>query len=320
MKRTDKKKRGKMSVFSIILLVILAVYVISLTIPLIWGLSTSLKNYYLDFRKNVLGFPDFSAWDKCTIKGEDVWYANYLTVIKNFDFKLRSVFYAGINSDELVTHESTVTIGTAILNTLLYAGIMSVLNALVPCVVGYLCAKYRFKISGVLYTVVVFAMAMPIYGSTPAIITLLRQLGLYDEFMGQWLMSATFANMYFLVFYAFFEGLSDSYLEAAEIDGASQFRVLTTIAIPLAKNTIFTVILIVFVALWNDYNAPILYLPTKPTLAYGIFWLQQRSPKIKSQVTLQVASLMILAIPILIVFIIFKDKLMGNLSLGGVKE
>ena len=309
-----------MTPLSIVLFAILAVYVISLTIPLIWGLSTSLKHYYLDFRYNVLGFPNFSAWEKSTIEGENAWYSNFVNVIENFNFQLRSVFYAGFNGDISVTHESTVTIWTALLNTLLYAGVMSVLNALVPCVVGYLCAKYKFKFSGVIYTVVVFAMAMPIFGSTPAVITLLRQLGLYDEFMGQWLMSATFANMYFLVFYAFFEGLSDSYLEAAEIDGASQFRVMTTIAIPLAKNTIMTVILIVFVALWNDYNAPILYLPTKPTLAYGIFWLQQRSPVVKSQVTLQVASLMVLAVPILILFIIFKDRLMGNLSLGGVKE
>lgn len=317
MKKSGKKK---MTPFTIILFVILAAYAISLIIPLIWGLSTSLKHYYLDFRYNVLGFPNFDAWGNSPIEGENVWYSNYVTVINNFNFKLRSVFFAGFNSDVLVTHESTVTIFTAILNTLLYAGGMSVLNAIVPCVVGYICSKYKFKFSNIIYAVVVFTMAMPLFGQAPSFITLLRKLNLYDEFLGQWLMSATFANMYFLVFYAFFEGLSDAYLEAAEIDGASQFRVMTTIAIPLAKYTIMTIILIVFVALWNDYNAPILYLPTKPTLAYGVFWLQQRSPKIKSQVTLQVASLMMLVVPILILFIIFRDRFMGNLSMGGVKE
>lgn len=315
-----KRENKKLTPFTIIIFVILIIYAISLIIPLVWGFSTSLKHYYLDFRYNVLGFPNFSAWEKSTIEGENAWYSNYITVINNFNFMLRSVYYVGFKSDVLVTHESTVTITTAILNTILYAGVMSCLNAIVPCIIGYLCAKYKFKFSAIIYAIVVFTMAMPLFGQAPSLITLLRKINLYDEFLGQWLMSATFANMYFLVFYAFFEGLSDAYLEAAEIDGASQFRVMTTIAIPLARKTIMTIILIVFVALWNDYNAPILYLPTKPTLAYGVFWLQQRSPVIKSQVTLQVASLMMLVAPILVLFIIFKDRFMGNLSMGGVKE
>ena len=315
-----KRKNKTITPITIILFVILLAYAISLIIPLIWGFSTSLKHYYLDFRYNVLGFPNFAAWSKSTIEGENAWYSNYVTVINNFNFKLRSVYYVGFRGDVLVTHESTVTILTALMNTFLYAGIMSFLNAIVPCIVGYMCAKYKFKFSGVIYGTVVFTMVMPLFGQAPSLITLLRKINLFDEFLGQWLMSATFANMYFLVFYAFYEGLSDAYLEAAEIDGASQFRVMTTIAIPLAKNTIMTIVLIVFVALWNDYNAPILYLPTKPTLAYGVFWLQQRSPVVKSQVTLQVASLMMLVAPILVLFIIFKNRFMGNLSMGGIKE
>ena len=315
-----KRENKKMTVFTTILCVILAVYAISLIIPLVWGLSTSLKHYYLDFRYNVLGFPNFEAWSKSTIEGENAWYSNYVTVIENFKFNLRSVYYAGPRGDILVTHESSVTMLTAIMNTMLYAGVMSVIGAIVPCIVGYICAKYKFKFSGVIYAVVVFTMVMPLFGQAPSMITLLRKLNLYDEFLGQWLLSASFPNMYFLVFYAFYEGLSDAYLEAAEIDGASQFRIMTTICLPLAKNTIMTIILIIFVGLWNDYNSPILYLPTKPTLAFGVFWLQQHNAFIKSQVTLQVSSLMMLVAPILVLFIIFKDRFMGNLSLGGVKE
>ena len=315
-----KRESKKMTAFTTILCVILAVYAISLLVPLIWGLSTSLKHYYLDFRYNVLGFPNFDAWSKSTIEGETAWYSNYVTVINNFKFNLRSVFYAGARGDVLVTHESNVTILTALMNTMLYAGVMSVIGAFIPCIVGYMCAKYKFKFSGLIYAVVVFTMVMPLFGQAPSMITLLRKLNLYDEFLGQWLLSASFPNMYFLVFYAFYEGLSDAYLEAAEIDGASQFRIMTTICLPLAKNTIMTIILIIFVGLWNDYNSPILYLPTKPTLAFGVFWLQQHNSFIKSQVTLQVSSLMMLVAPILILFIIFKNRFMGNLSLGGVKE
>lgn len=312
----NKLFKNKISIFKVVLFTLLLLYVVSLVVPLIWGVSTSLKNYYLDFRNNVIGFPNFSAW----AKSGEAWYSNYLTVIENFNKEFRSSYYAGFKSNILVTHTSNITIWTALLNTLLYAGVVSVIIAIVPCVVGYLCAKYKNTFSKIIYATVVVTMTLPLFGQAPSLITFLRQINLYDNFLGQWLSWASFANLYFLVFFAFFEGLSDAYIEAAEIDGASQFSVLIKIAIPLAKNTILTVTLIVFVNLWNDYNAPLLYLPTKPTLAYAIFNLQQHSPKIKGQVTLQVTSLMLLALPVLILFVIFKDKFMGNISLGGVKE
>ena len=82
-----------------------------------------------------------------------------------------------------------------------------------------------------------------------------------------------------------------------------------------------TIMLIQFISHWNDYNVPLLYLPTKPTLAYGVFHMVIiNSSGPLSKVPIKVAGCMVLAIPILIIFIILKDKLMGNISLGGLKE
>ena len=314
MKKAKVKTKGRIgdNIVKAIIFTVLAIYALSMIVLLIWGFMTSLKNYR-DFSlfRNVVGLPSLEH------SKNEILFGNYIYVLKNFDIKKSEYFFVG---SKLVSHETVSGIWKMLLNTFIYAGVGSFLSTICSCTVGYLCAKYKFKFSGVIYGTVVFTMVMPLFGQAPSLITLLRKINLFDEFLGQWLMSATFANMYFLVFYAFYEGLSDAYLEAAEIDGASQFRVMTTIAIPLAKNTIMTIVLIVFVALWNDYNAPILYLPTKPTLAYGVFWLQQRSPVVKSQVTLQVASLMMLVAPILVLFIIFKNRFMGNLSMGGIKE
>ena len=105
------------------------------------------------------------------------------------------------------------------------------------------------------------------------------------------------------------------------MDGASQLRIMTSIILPLSVKIISTVWLILFVQLWNDYQTPMLYLPTLPTLAYGVYYVTEidHSGDL-TQTPIKVAGCMLLALPILVIFIFLKDKLMGNVSMGGVKE
>ena len=125
-----------------------------------------------------------------------------------------------------------------------------------------------------------------------------------------------------LLYLGAMSGISQSVTEAAEIDGASEMTILLRIYFPLAMKMIATVFLIQFVALWNDYQTPLLYLPTHPTLSYGVYLVAIDPPSgIKlSDVPHSVSACMMLALPILIAFVIFKDKIMGNISLGGIKE
>ena len=62
-----------------------------------------------------------------------------------------------------------------------------------------------------------------------------------------------------------------AYTEAACIDGAGNLSVLLRIILPLSRNTFFTVMLINFITFWNDYQTPLIYMPSKPTVAYGMF-------------------------------------------------
>ena len=129
-----------------------------------------------------------------------------------------------------------------------------------------------------------------------------------------------FGGMYFLVFYAYFKGLPDTYAEAAEIDGASQFRVLVMIIMPLAIKIMSTVFMILFVQLWNDYRTALIYMPTHPTLAYAVYHVAIYTNKgAFATIPAKTASCITLAVPILILFIFFKDKIMGNVTLGGIK-
>lgn len=314
-----KTKSASDKILFTVIIVLLAALTLFLIITLLWGLMTSLKSER-DYLKNMFGFPNLDPTYKRNSREQFFHLQNYVDVLNNFVLTLDGTYYRG---DSPVYAQTTTGFFGMLANTLLYAGVGALICALVPAVTAYLCAKYKcYKLSGIVYVTYIVIMCVPIVGSYPTIISFLRNTGLYDTFLGNYLQKMSGAGMYFFVYYAFFGGLSDAYREAADIDGASEMTILVRIYFPLAIKMIATVFLIQFVALWNDYQTPLLYLPTHPTLSYGVYLVAIDPPSgiNISDVPHSVSACMMLALPILIVFVIFKDKIMGNISLGGVKE
>ena len=162
-------------------------------------------------------------------------------------------------------------------------------------------------------------MIMPIVGSDPARIKLLCRLYLYDTMWGDFIVNFTFANMYFLVFYAFYSGVSGTYAEAAEVDGASQLRTMIQIIMPLASKMIMTVLLIYFIGRWNNYATPLIYLPNKWMISYRLYMITIYKDEVGGDPA-KIAGAMVIVVPILILFILLRNQIMGNISIGGIKE
>ena len=158
--------------------------------------------------------------------------------------------------------------------------------------------------------------------------TLIMAMALALSIVGMIIMQAVFFVLGgliviwgFLIFFAYFKGLSSGYSEAAEIDGASQINVMFRIYLPLALNIFFTVYLILFVAFWNDFTTPMMFIPSKPTLSYAIYYTTTLdSGSSFNHATRRMAALMVFAIPIIVIFSIFNKRLMTNLTMGGMKE
>lgn len=312
MKRRKRESSPLNITIKIILLIILLVYTLSMLLPFVWGIITSLKsNFEFLYMHNILGVPTLEY------SKEEMLFANYRRAFKYFEFTKQVSFYFG---EHEINHFTENTLFTMILNTLLYAGVGAFLATIVPAVISYLCAKFKYKFSGFIYGLVVAVMTIPIIGSTPAMITMMRSIGLYDTFIGYFFQKFNFCGMYFLVFYAFFETLPDTYSEAAEIDGANYYTILLKIVLPLAGKMIATVFLIQLVAYWNDYQTALVHMPTHPTLAYGVYRIAHEvTSGDLANIPTRISVCMMLAVPILIVFVIFKDKIMGNVSIGGIK-
>ena len=191
-----------------------------------------------------------------------------------------------------------------------------------PALTAYITAKYDYAWCKALHLINIVIMCIPVVGRYPTELTFLRNSRLYDNMLGNFIQKMTGGGTYYLVYYAFFKGVSDVYRDAASIDGASEFTITFRIYFPLAQKMILTVFLIQFVNLWNDYQTLYLYLPSYPTFAYMVFYkvIEATDNTMFQELPMKTAACMFLAVPILILFIIFKDKLMGSISLGGIKE
>ena len=117
-----------------------------------------------------------------------------------------------------------------------------------------------------------------------------------------------------------FKSLPNEFYEAAIIDGANEWQVFLRIMFPLVIPTFGTIFLIKFIEFWNDYQTPLLYLNTHPTLAYGVQSMATSGARGMSRVPMKLASCMIMMLPILFMFIFLRNKIMGNVTMGGVKE
>ncbi len=334
MEKVKKNGRGKMGkgvgtkIVIGILFAFLMFYVALMVFAIGWALNTSLKSQ-VDFNtfKNVLGLPNISGINPNTGKYleaiqkrslDALKLGNYQTVIDTFKVVDNPPnYYVWFGT---VQKAPTVDagIGVMLVNSIVYALGNSIIQVIALTTMGYMCAKYDYKFSRFLYVMVIVLMSLPIIGAYPAELTLLRNLNLYDTWYGNAMQKFGFTGMYFLVFYEYFKSTPDTYREAAEIDGASQLTVMLQIYVPMALKTIGSVILVRFVFHWNDYSSIRMYMPTHPTLSYGTFWNTIVKPQGSTPV--KMASGMLLAVPIIVIFIIFQEKIMGSMTLGGIKE
>lgn len=295
--KVSKKSSIKngMTPLTIAMLVFLCIYVVSLLAPILWALLTSFKSN-TEFRINIVGLPEKWVW-------------NYSTVFEQF--KVR------VNTDTGVVD---IGMGLMYIYSVLYSVGCAFFNTLVPCTTSYCCARFRqWRFSKLLYSIVIVTMALPIVGNLPSEIRVAKALGLYDHIWGLWVMKANFLGMYFLVFYNSFRSMPDGFREAAKIDGAGNFRIFFNVEFPLVKNTFFTIMLINFITFWNDYQGALIYLPSYPTIALGMYNIANTPENIMSSIPMRMTGAMMMLVPILIIFLIFHKRLLNNLTVGGLK-
>lgn len=296
MEKIQNNFRKKRSAFEIILCVFLSLFSLFLIVLFVWAILTSFKT--MDgYDMNKLSFPSPFTFD------------NYINVINGMGVNVTSV-----------SGTKKVYMETMALNSVLYAGGCALANTFCTATVAYCTSKYKGTAASIVHNAVIISLILPIVGSLPATLEMAYNLNLVNHLYGMYVLKFSFNNMYYLIFYAFFSSMSWGYAESAFIDGASHFEVYFRIMLPLAIKLFLTIFLLLFISYWNDYQTPLLFLKNMPTLALGLFAFMNVDTSEVATPTAKIAAGVIVFLPIFALFVAFRNKIMGNLTEGGLKE
>jgi len=197
--------------------------------------------------------------------------------------------------------------------TVMRVGITVPINLLA----GYTFAKFAFRGSKTLFFVIIATLTLPIQVILVPRFLIVNELGLVDS---PWGVILPFAAEAFGIFFVrqFMVSIPDEILEAARIDGASEFRIFREIVVPLSKPAIGVLTILTFLWTWNNFAWPLVVLTSQEnyTVTLGLNAMQgfnntEWSP-IMAMATLSL-------IPVLLVFLLFQKYFVQGIARTGIK-
>ncbi len=203
-------------------------------------------------------------------------------------------------------------------NSLWMTAVRLFVNLLSSVLLAYPIAKFKFPGKNFLYALVIFANTIPLFGAGTTAYKLLRSLNMLDNPFLIWLSWAGGFDYAFIIFYGTFRGISDSYLESASIDGASNITALFKIVLPQALPAIVALAITQAIPMWNDYTTSMITMPKYPNLAYGIYSFEP-GPFVKFDRALYYCAIIISMIPPLALYGANQKFILKNISAGGIK-
>ncbi|ANW97753.1 sugar ABC transporter ATP-binding protein [Thermoclostridium stercorarium subsp. thermolacticum DSM 2910] len=202
-------------------------------------------------------------------------------------------------------------------NTVILTIVVTALQILTSSFAAYAFAKLDFKLRNKLFFAYVSTIAMPWQVYMVPQFLMMRSFGLNDRLLAIVCLQAFSAFGVFLM-RQFYLTIPDSLCEAARIDGMSEYGIYLRIMLPLSKPAIATLTIFTFVATWNDYLGPLIYLKSqnKKTIQLGLkMFINQYS----SEYGLIMAGSVMSLIPVIIVFLCLQKYFVEGIASTGIK-
>ncbi len=277
-----KSAHNRAVVSKVIVYVILILIALVMIIPFLWMLSASIKSDREVFQMNPFVFiPAVPKWSNYS----DIW-----TKIPFLKF---------------------------VENTVFLTLVVTILQLLTSSFAAYAFSKLHFRAKNALFLAYIATIAMPWQVYMVPQFIMMRRMGLNDKLLAIICLQAFSAFGVFMM-KQFYEGIPDDLCEAARIDGMSEYRIYSTIMLPLSKPALSTLVIFSFVATWNDYLGPLIYLKSqeKKTIQLGLkMFISQYS----SDYGLIMAGSVLSLIPVLVVFLCLQKYFVEGVATTGLK-
>ncbi|GAA3907984.1 carbohydrate ABC transporter permease [Microbacterium invictum] len=280
--RTRQAKSYRIA--NVIVTIVLAIGGIIMIAPLLWTFSTSLKTREAVFALPPQWIPDPMVWE------------NYIRVW------------------------TAAPLATGILNSIIVSASVTILGTIASMLAAFAFAKMRLPFKNVLFLVLLAAIMIPFPTIMIPQFSMFASAGLVDT-LWPLILPGVFGNIVMVFFIRqYLASVPDSIIEAAKIDGAGYLRIFFTLIFPAIRPAIAAQFILWFMAVWNDYLAPIIYLnsPEKQTLQLVIASLNMTYAS-QTDYPLIMAGSFIALIPVFIVFVLFQRQIIESVALTGAK-
>lgn len=204
-----------------------------------------------------------------------------------------------------------------IFNSFKVTGIIVIVQVFTATTAAYAFSKLQWKGRDLLFLIYVATFMIPIHAIIIPQFIVVRNLGLFDSHAAVVLVSAFTAFGTFLV-KQFFMTIPDSLLEAARIDGATEYSIFGMIMLPLSRPVLATIVIFSFRFFWNDFFIPLIYLisPRLKTLPLG---MADFVTQYNIEYGPQMAASLISIIPVMVVFFLAQKHFVQGMVTTGLK-
>ena len=202
----------------------------------------------------------------------------------------------------------------------IFVAVLGTLGSLAVALAGaYFFARYRMPLARPLWAAFVLLLLMPTVMNIVPLFSELRQLNLLNTLAALILVGIAGTQAFNIyVLRNFVEDIRRDLFEAAEIDGASHFRQLIHVALPMSLPILGTLGIVTFLGLWNDFLLPLIVLrdPQSFTIGVGLIYLEAEYVKEWGRI---MASYMVASAPVILLFLFTMKWFIRGLTAGAIK-
>ncbi|MBQ8306351.1 MAG: carbohydrate ABC transporter permease [Blautia sp.] len=251
-------------------------------------------------------------------------YPIYFTVVSSFknNNEIWNTMFSLPSKIEWSNYTSAiqdVKILKAVLNSFIFSLGASFVVVIVVTMAAYVCARNILKVSKFLKTYYLLGMMVPPYAMLIPVVTMFTRLGFRDKYWPMILLYAAINfPMSFYLISSYIEGISQDLDEVALLDGCDLFTLIFRIIFPIARPGIFTGAIITFLAVYNELIFANTLLTNQAMKTISVRLLGLQGERFTSYGPM-FASIVLSVVPILIVYLIFQDRVEGGIAEGAVK-
>ena len=214
---------------------------------------------------------------------------------------------------------TTVSLGRYLLNTLIFTVATTGIMLVVITLAAYAFAKLRFKGKNLVFTLFLSLMMIPNELVVITNFVTVTNLNLRNTFLGLILPSVT-SVFYIYLLKENFSQVPDTLYYAAKVDGTSDLKYLTKVMIPICRPTMVTIVILKVIECWNSYVWPRLITdnPAYYLVSNGIQEIRENGFG-RENIPAMMAAVVVISLPLIVLFLIFRKKVMAGVSRGGTK-